>query len=60
MTNINCAKNCKFQTEGKCCYDSIFMTINHEKRPLDPDCPYQIPKDEEKISETTCDSFRLR
>lgn len=41
MTNINCAKPCKFQADGKCCCDSVLFTQNTTVSD-DPDCPYLI------------------
>ncbi len=48
MTNINCSKNCKFQLEGKCCCDSVVMTLNSSDAPIDSECPYQTLYDKEK------------
>lgn len=39
MTNINCAKHCKFQSDGKCCCDSILQS-KAEGITGDADCPY--------------------
>lgn len=45
MTNINCTRNCKFQQEGKCCFDSITTPITNFS--IISDCPYQAENNKE-------------
>ncbi len=54
MTNINCAKPCQFQSEGKCCCDSVLLPEGTETA-NDPDCPYLAPIDKaEKKQNVVC------
>ena len=39
MTNINCTKNCRFQQDGKCSYDSVTSIAISQS--VNSDCPYQ-------------------
>lgn len=39
MTNINCTKNCRFQQDGKCSYDSVTSIAISQS--VKSDCPYQ-------------------
>ncbi|MBQ4517771.1 MAG: hypothetical protein II997_04190 [Clostridia bacterium] len=45
MTNINCLKHCKFQTDGKCCCDNIILVIQDIGSSDDPECPYFVSTD---------------
>lgn len=45
MTNINCTRNCKFQQEGKCCFDSIVTPITNFS--IISNCPYQSQENKE-------------
>ncbi|MBR7164104.1 MAG: hypothetical protein IKD21_03950 [Clostridia bacterium] len=41
MTNINCAKKCKYQIDGKCSCDSVMLPFLNAETAGDPECPYQ-------------------
>ncbi|MGN1059514.1 MAG: hypothetical protein ACI4QW_03700 [Clostridia bacterium] len=43
MTIINCSKPCKFQTDGKCCCDSVMIPLSEQSEAGDSECPYQTP-----------------
>ncbi|MBQ2696795.1 MAG: hypothetical protein IJF61_05780 [Clostridia bacterium] len=41
MTNINCSKNCKYQSDGKCSCDSVILPFINGAQTGDSDCPYR-------------------
>ncbi len=40
MTNINCNKNCLYQSDGKCSYDCVLRQPPQEEDSEDKECLY--------------------
>ena len=51
MTNINCARDCIFQHDGKCCYDNITLNLVSCQQTNGTNCAYQLSSKQSKNQE---------